>query len=295
MSGARPIFADIDSDSQNVTAATIAPLISTKTKAIIAVHLAGWPCDMPEIMELAKQHGLAVVEDCAQAIGARVDGRLVGTFGDAACFSFCQDKIISTAGEGGMLVTRDPSLWKTAWEFKDHGKSWDRVYEASHEIGFRWLHSGFGSNWRMTEIQGALGRLQLGKLNDWLSIRRRNAERLYDVLRDLSVLRLPRPAANIVHANYKFYAFVNTALLNDGWTRDLMLAAISAEGIPGLSGSCPEIYREKAFDGHGHAELPVARELGETSIMLLVHPTLAPSDVDDIIVAVRKVCRAASR
>ena len=293
-SGARPVFADVDPDSQNITARTIEEKISKNTRAIIPVHLAGWPCDMPAIMEMAKGHGLRVIEDCAQAHGARVRGQLVGSFGDAAAFSFCQDKIMSTAGEGGMLLTNDAVAWQQAWEFRDHGKSMQRVYADDHPVGFRWLHESFGSNWRMTELQGAIGRLQLDKLDAWVQARRANASRLFDGLCDLPLLRIPLPQAHEVHSYYKFYAFVDPQHLRRDWSRDRMLAEMQVRGIPGLSGSCPEIYREKAFEGFEHAALPIARELGETSIMLMVHPTLTKSDVDKTIDTLRAVCMNAT-
>ena len=292
--GATPVFAEIDRDSQNITARTIEEKITSKTKAIIPVHLAGWPCDMSAIMELAEQHGIKVIEDCAQAHGARIDGKPVGSFGDVAAFSFCQDKIMSTAGEGGMFLADDPGIWQQAWEYKDHGKSWERVHASDHPLGFRWLHESFGSNWRLTEIQGAIGRIQLTKLNDWVKARRANADRLRNGLNDLSVLRIPEPESHEHHAYYKFYAFVRADRLKPGWSRDRILVAMQEEGVPGLSGSCPEIYREKAFAGHGYQVLPIARELGETSIMLMVHPTLAKTDIDKMITIVSKVCSAAT-
>jgi len=292
--GARPVFADVDRDSQNISAKTIEEKITPKTRAILPVHLAGWPCAMSAIVDLAKEHGIRVVEDCAQAHGARINGRPVGSFGDAAAFSFCQDKIMSTAGEGGMMLTNDASAWQQAWEFRDHGKSVSRVFADDHPLGFRWLHESFGSNWRLTEIQGAIGRIQLTKLDGWVKSRRANAARLRDGLSSVPLLRIPEPDAHEHHAYYKFYAFVEPERLKPDWSRDRILAAMQAEGIPGLSGSCPEIYREEAFAGHEYQVLPVARELGETSIMLMVHPTLTESDIDRMITVVRKVCSAAT-
>ena len=292
--GARPVFADVDRDSQNISAKTIQEKISSKTKAILPVHLAGWPCDMPAIIDLAKKHGIRVVEDCAQAHGARINGRPVGSFGDAAAFSFCQDKIMSTAGEGGMMLINDAGAWQQAWEFRDHGKSMSRVFADDHPLGFRWLHESFGSNWRLTEIQGAIGRIQLTKLDTWVEARRANAARLQDGLSNVPLLRIPEPDAHEHHAYYKFYAFVEPERLKPDWSRDRILVAMQAEGIPGLSGSCPEIYREKAFAGHGYHVLPVAQALGETSIMLMVHPTLTTTDIDKMVTVVRKVCSAAT-
>lgn len=293
--GAVPVFADIDRESQNVTVDTLSAQLTSKTRALIVVHLAGWPCDMPAIVAFAREHSLSVIEDCAQAHGARVDTQLAGTFGDVGVFSFCQDKIMSTAGEGGMLITPDEALWTAAWSFKDHGKAWERVHETHSRPGFRWLHEGFGSNYRMTEVQGAIGRIQLRKLDEWVTRRRENAARLMEGLSDVDVLRIPRPSEREYHSFYKFYAFVRRERMRSGWSRDEIIRALEAEGIPGWSGSCPEIYREPAFKEQSQPVLPVARELGETSIMLPVHPTLSDRDVDDIALAVRRVCARASQ
>lgn len=288
INGATPVFADVDPDSQNVTAASMRSQVTSRTRALLVVHLAGWPCDMPSILELAREHGLRVIEDCAQALGARYDDQPVGSFGDIGAFSFCQDKIISTAGEGGMFITDDRALWEAAWSFKDHGKSWSRVHASDHPPGFRWLHESFGSNWRMTEIQGGIGRIQLAKVDEWVRERRRNAARLSERLAPIDALRVPQPSTDEYHAYYKLYAFLKPEHLRSDWSRDRVLEALEAEGIPGLSGSCPEIYNEKAF-GSAREPLPIARELGATSMMFQVHPTLAEADIDDIAAATRKV------
>ncbi|HEY9721593.1 MAG TPA: DegT/DnrJ/EryC1/StrS aminotransferase family protein [Oscillatoriaceae cyanobacterium] len=297
MRGATPVVADVDRDSQNVTAETIAAVLSPRTKAIIAVHLAGWPCDMDPILALADERGIPVIEDCAQAHGATYKGRPVGSMGHVNAFSFCQDKILTTGGEGGLLVTRDQALYEKAWAFKDHGKSYDAVYRREHAPGFRWLHETFGTNWRLTEMQSAIGRRQLAKLPEWTRIRRRNAGILHERLGRIEALRVPQPAADIGHAYYKFYAFVRPERLKDGWDRDRVLAAIAAEGVPAFSGSCSEIYLEKAFtpELRPAERLPVAHELGETSLMFLVHPTLTETDMADVARAVEKVMAVAQR
>jgi dTDP-4-amino-4,6-dideoxygalactose transaminase len=298
MRGAVPVMADVDPVSQNITADTIKAVITPRTKAIIAVHLAGWPCDMDPIMDLAKDHGLKVIEDCAQAHGATYKGRAVGSLGDAAAFSFCQDKIISTGGEGGMLTTNDYSVWEKAWAFKDHGKSYDEVFKGHRPPGFRWLHESFGTNWRLTEVQSGIGRRQLKKILWWRTARRNNAAILTERFSAVPALRVTVPEPDFGHAYYKYYAFVRPERLRKGWDRDRIMAAIIAEGIPCFSGSCSEIYLEKAFEREGlrpGQRLPVARELGETSLMFLVHPTLEQKDMEDICRAVEKVMRAASR
>ena len=295
--GARPVFADVDRDSGNITAQTIAAVLTPRTRAVIVVHLAGWPCDMDPIMELARARGFKVIEDCAQSHGATDKDRITGSIGDIGTFSFCQDKIITTGGEGGMLVTDDPTVWERAWSYKDHGKSYDAVFNRDHPPGFRWLHESFGTNWRMTEMQAAIGRAQLGKLPQWLRARRANAENLLSRLEDVPALRTPVPAADFGHAYYKYYTYIDRSRLASGWTRERVVEAISAEGIPCISGSCSEMYLEKAFQGSDVVpaqRLPVARELGETSLMLMVHPTMKERDIADSAAAVRKVMTTAT-
>ncbi len=277
LQGARPVFADIDPDSGNVTAQTIERVLSPRTRAILLVHLGGWPCEMDDILALAEERGLAVIEDCAQAHGATYKEREVGSFGYAAGFSFCQDKIITTGGEGGLLATDDEEMWSRAWAFKDHGKSFEAVYGRQHPPGFRWLHESFGTNWRMTELQAAIGRLQLRKLPEWSEKRRANAAVLTERLSHVPGLRVPQPPAHVRHAYYRFYARVEVEKLRSGWDRDRIVAEVTQRGIPCFSGSCSELYREKAFSTHGlvpEQPLPVASTFTANSIALLVHPTL---------------------
>ena len=277
LQGARPIFADVDRDSGNVTAETIARVLTPKTRAIVAVHLAGWPCDLDPIMALAEQHGIKVLEDCAQAHGARYKGRQIGSIGHAGAFSFCQDKIITTGGEGGVLLTDDDTLWESAWSYKEHGKTWEAVYTRQHGPGFRWVHDRFGTNWRLTEVQAAIGRLQLRKLDGWIQKRRKHAAIIAERLSSLPALRIPVVPADFYHAQYKFYVYLRPEKLKSGWSRDRLIESLTDKGVPSFSGSCSEIYRERAFDGTGWApieHLPVAQELGQTSLMFLVHPTL---------------------
>jgi dTDP-4-amino-4,6-dideoxygalactose transaminase len=281
--GAKPVFADVDPDSQNITAETVRAVLSPRTRAVIAVHLAGWPCDMEPLAALCRERGLKLIEDCAQAHGATYRGRPVGSLGDVAAFSFCQDKIMTTAGEGGMLVTDDRALWSRAWSYKDHGKSFEAVYERSHPPGFRWLHESFGTNWRLTELQAAIGRVQLRRLPGWLERRRRNAAILTERLETIPALRVTRPPNHAGHAWYKYYVFVRPERLAKGWDRDRLLAAITARGVTCFTGSCSEIYLEKAFAGTGMApaeRLPVARRLGETALMFLIDPTHSDADME---------------
>ena len=290
--GAFPVFVDVDNESQNITSDTIAPKINSKTKAIICVHLAGWSCEMDEIMQLANQHDLYVIEDCAQAHGAKYKGRSVGSIGHIGAWSFCQDKIMTTGGEGGMVTTNSRDLWSTMWSYKDHGKSWEAIYEREHPEGFRWLHESFGTNWRMTEIQSVLGRIQLDLMPEWHRKRLHIANTIWDVAAQLKGLRVPVVPSHIEHAAYKCYVFVEPENLYDDWDRDRIMAEINRRGIPCFSGSCSEVYLEKAFDGTGfrpEKSLPVAKELGETSLMFLVHPTLTEGEIAQTCQALKDV------
>lgn len=304
--GAVPVFADVDRNSGNICAETIAPAITQRTKAIIVVHLAGWPCDMDPIMVLADKHNLKVIEDCAQAHGAKYKDKPVGSIGDVAAWSFCQDKIMTTGGEGGMVTTNHPDLWNAMWSYKDHGKSWEAVYERKHAPGFRWLHEAFGTNWRMIELQAVIGRIQLRRMTDWTNRRSENARKLTDALKPFSrkdgPIRVPHFGCKncqeelcnmgCIHAQYKFYAYVRPQNLRNGWSRDRIIQELNLRGIPCFQGSCSEVYLEKAFDGTGlrpKIRLPVAKELGETSLMFLVHPTLTDGEMMETVLALKEV------
>jgi dTDP-4-amino-4,6-dideoxygalactose transaminase len=297
MRGAMPVVVDVDSVTQNICPHAIRAAITPRTKAIIAVHLAGWPCDMDPIMAIAEEFGLKVIEDCAQAHGATYKGRQVGAIGHAAAFSFCQDKIISTGGEGGMLTTNDEALWERAWAYKDIGRSYDAVYRREHGPGFRWLTDTFGTNWRLTEVQGAIGLLQLGKLDAWRAARQQHAATLTRAFMQIPALRLTVPPPDIEHAYYKYYVFLNPELLQADWSRDRIIAELVAAGVPCFSGACSEIYLEKAFDtvpSKPKTRLPVARELGETSLMFMVHPNLSAEWMAQVCAAVTAVFARAS-
>jgi len=296
--GATPVFADVEPASGNISAETIAKVLSPRTRAVICVHLAGWPCDMDPIMALAAQNDFKVIEDCAQAHGAHYRGRSVGSIGHIGAWSFCQDKIMTTGGEGGMVTTNDESLWRAMWSYKDHGKSYEAVYERQHPPGFRWLHESFGTNWRMLEMQAVIGRIQLRRMSDWTARRTANAEAIWNACRPFAALQVPAVPDGSVHAHYKCYVYVEPGQLASGWTRDRIAEAINAEGVPCYQGSCSEVYLEKAFDDTGwrpEERLPVARGLGETSLMFLVHPTLTEAEIQKTCAAVANVMGRASR
>ena len=289
--GGIPIFADVCLNSQNFRSSNISNLISPKTKAILCVHLAGWPCEMDNIMKIADKHKLFVIEDCAQAHGAKYKGKSVGSIGHIGCWSFCQDKIMTTGGEGGMVTTNSKNLWEMMWAYKDHGKSYNAVYNKKHPDGFRWLHESFGTNWRMTEIQAAIGRIQLQKMDQWTKKRNRNQNAIWKNCRTLNLIRTPEFNAKSwkffhegnIHAAYKCYIFINKDRLKSGWSRDKIIKEITKLGVPCFSGSCSEVYLEKAFTKSKFKpkkRLKSAKELGETSLCFLIHPSLTIKEVD---------------
>lgn len=298
--GATPVFADVDEATGNITPESIAAVLTDKTKAIVCVHLAGWPCDMDGIMALAEQHNLYVIEDCAQAHGTRYKCRSVGSIGHIGAWSFCQDKVMTTGGEGGMVTTNDEQLWRKMWAYKDHGKSYAAVYETEHPPGYRWLHESFGTNWRMTEMQAVLGRIQLTRMPEWTAKRTANAQAILDTcaqweVKDyLSVPKLEESAqfADSTHAYYKLYVYVQPDNLPKEWSRDRIIQEINDLGVPCFSGSASEVYLEKAFDNTGlrpESRLPVAKQLGETSLMFLVHPTLTEDEIKQTVQAIDSV------
>jgi dTDP-4-amino-4,6-dideoxygalactose transaminase len=305
--GATPVFVDVDPESQNITPKSISGGVTERTKAVIAVNLAGWPCDLKNISSVCRQNKIFLIEDCAQAHGAEFQGKKAGSFGDCAVFSFCQDKIMTTGGEGGMLVTDNTKLWKKVWSFKDHGKDYDRTFSENHDPGFRWLVNRFGTNGRMTEMQAAMGRVMLGKLDGWVEKRRTHAEMLTRGFENTPGLRVTVPPPEVYHSYYKYYVFVKEDELQDAWTRDRLIDHFNRAGVPCYTGICPEIYRERAFengpcrlagamkDSVGNAFLPVARQLGETSIMFMVHPTLSRDAVRYVVDQVNQIMKQAVR
>ena len=290
--GANPVFADVELDSQNISRRSIEAVLTPNTKAIICVHLAGWMCDMDPIMQLAEEKGLYVIEDCAQAHGARYKGKSAGSIGHIGAWSFCQDKIMTTGGEGGMVTTNDEALWKKMWSYKDHGKNFDSVYNTQHPPGFRWLHDSFGTNWRMMEMQAVIGRLQLKQMPEWTAKRLENMHKIQSAFANSPYFTVAQPSSDYVHAAYKCYVQVNSDALPEGWSRDRIMAEINALGVPCFSGSCSEVYLEKAFEHtpwRPEQRLHNAQALGESSLMFLVHPTLSEQSMQKTVTAIQTV------
>ena len=290
--GAKPVFADVDRDSGSITAENIEPLITKKTKAISVVHLGGWPAKMHAIKKLAKDYNIKLIEDCSQAHGAFIQDKSVGTFSDVSTWSFCQDKIISTGGEGGMITTSNYKLYDYIWSLKDHGKTLNAIKSIKKDASFKWLHEEIGNNFRLTEMQSAIGRIQISKLTDWQLARESNAKFLFNFLKNIKCIRIPMPNRDIKHAWYKFYVFIKPEMLKSDWNRDRVISEINEEGFPAFSGSCSEIYLEKCFKKYNlnpAKRLPIAKELGETSLMFLVDHTIVRTNLEIYAHVIKKI------
>lgn len=287
--GGTPIFIDVDENSQNITLQNIQKAYTTKTKAVILVHLAGWPCQLSEIVDWCHEHNIYVIEDCAQSHGAKYNNKYAGTFGDINAWSFCQDKIITTGGEGGMVTTDNYQLYKIAWSYKDHGKNYDKVFLTPKPTtpSFRWLHDSIGTNWRMTEMQASIGIDALEHLDEWVNFRRSAAAIFNSVFSELHLVRITLPPDNIYHSYYKYYFFINPNYLKKNCTRDDIISQINNLGIPCFQGTCGEVYKEKAYSYD--LQLPVTKQLTQNSIMLLVDPSYTLDTIKQISLLIKNI------
>lgn len=287
--GITPVFVDVDENSQNITLETIKKAITSNTKAVILVHLAGWPCDLEEICDYCRDNNIYIIEDCAQSHGAKYNGKYVGTFGDINAWSFCQDKIITTGGEGGIVTTNCPFLFKKAWSLKDHGKSYNTCFNKEHSPGFKWLHENIGTNWRMMPIQAVIGFHALDELDEWVNHRRKIANIYNNQLKDVNGIRLTIPnEKSIYHSYYKYYFFIQPDKFKI--SRDEILDLINKEGIFAQIGSCGEVYKEKALEKYApEKDLPVAKKLFETAILLKCDPCISESYASESILKIKNI------
>ncbi len=277
--GATPVFADIDERTYCISPESVAEQITERTKAIVAVHLNGHPADMDALGALAGPHGIAVIEDAAQAHGAIYRGRKVGTIGRVACFSFWEDKIITTGGEGGCVITNDDALAERMRRIRHHG-------EGPHEGERAYYHLELGYNYRMTSMQAATGLVQLGQLDEYLEARRRNAAYLSERLGELDVIEPPFVAEGAVHSYYKYICRLR---LETGIDIGEFVQAVAAEGIP-ISRRYPTpLPQQPVFQGAAAANCPNAERAAGELFTLLVHPTVESGDLDDLVEAMRKV------
>ena len=287
-----PVFADIDLCSQNILPSSIEKKITNKTKAIICVHLAGWPCEMDEINKIAKKRNLVVIEDCSQAHGAKYKDKFVGSLGDIGTFSFCNDKIMNTLGEGGIITTSSKKYWKRIWEYKDHGRDWYKSNLKYNDNKFKWIVNSFGSNYRLTEAQSLVGRIQLRKLNKWIDIRNKNAKEIEKTCFKFNFIRKIKRPKYVKHAFYRYYIFVENNKLDKRWDRDKIISELKKLDVKCFQGSCPEIYLEKPFNKKiykPNKRLVNAKKLGELGIAFLVHPTITKKELLKTCKSIEKV------
>ena len=281
--GLTPIFADIDRYSMNICPKSIEKNISKKTKAIICVHLYGMPCDMKKINKLCTKFKLKVIEDCSQAHGTKISKKYVGSFGDISVFSFCQDKIISTGGEGGMIATNNKKLHNKIWSLKEIGKNKTKYHKVDNSSNnFPYLHDSIGTNARITEIQSCIGNYQLNKLKNYIRRRNLNAMIYYEKLKKCKYLIIPKFSSNITHSYYRYTVIINDKLIK----RSLLMKNLKMEGVECNVGGCPTIYDEKYFKKNfriNKNNFPNTEYLKDKTISFIVDQTVDKKEI-------RKVC-----
>ena len=297
--GLKPIFADID-DNGNLSIEGIKKAYNKSVKAIIVVHLNGLSCDMNPILKFVKKNKIFLIEDCSQAHGAIYKDKKVGSFGNISTWSFCQDKIISTGGEGGMISTNSKKLWLKCWSLKDHGKNFKSVFYKKQKTIFKWLHDDLGSNYRMTEMQAVIGREQLKTLDKQIKKRNLIANLYlnelkdyylkYDILKKPDFVDQKNHSKNnkYIHAFYRLNLFINKSKIN----QNKLIKKINKHKINCGVGSCPEIYREKIFKKlkyHPKKRLSNAKLLGETSIMFPINPNKSLIKIKSEIFIIKKI------
>ncbi len=290
---AKPIFADIEKNSLNIDINSIKKNINRNTKAIICVHLAGYPCDMENILKIAKKNNLKVIEDCSQAHGAMIKNRSVGSFGDISVWSFCNDKIISTGGEGGMIACNNKTIYKKIWSIKDCGRSYDKIRKKTTKVGYRWLYDSIGTNFRMTEMQAAIGILQLKELKSYLKKRNRNANILRNALKKINFIDFQNVDKKLYHAYYRFTILVNKTKIKKGNSRDTILKQLINNKIPATVGVCPELYKEKVFHKFRkkYTDKYYAKEVGKNIICFSVDPSISEKNMQSISNKIKRIMK----
>lgn len=290
---AKPIFADIEKNSLNIDINSIKKNINRNTKAIICVHLAGYPCDMKNILKIAKKNNLKVIEDCSQAHGAMIKNRSVGSFGDISVWSFCNDKIISTGGEGGMIACNNKTIYKKIWSIKDCGRSYDKIRKKTTKVGYRWLYDSIGTNFRMTEMQAAIGIIQLKELKSYLIKRNKNAKILYNALKNINFIEFQNVDKKLYHAYYRFSILINNTKIKKNHSRDTILKQLINNKIPATVGVCPELYKEKVFHKFRkkHFDRYYAKEVGKNIICFSVDPSISEQNMQSISHKIKRIMK----
>ena len=262
LAGAKPVLVDIDEESYNIDVSKIEAAITSRTKAIIPVHLYGQTCDLDPIVKIANKHGLHVIEDACQAHLAEYKGKCVGTFGVAAGFSFYPGKNLGAYGEAGAVVTNDTELFQKLSKLRDHGQS-----EKYH-------HDLWGHNYRMDGIQGAVLEVKLRHLSQWTDARRRNASRYNERLKGIPHLKTP---VEMPYARHVYHLYVIRVADRDGLQKHLQGKGIST----GLHYPVP-LHRQKALQSFGHREgdFPVTERAAKEILSLPMYAELTNEQID---------------
>jgi len=266
--GAKPVFVDSEPYTWNIDPERIEEKMTKNTKAIIPVHLYGHPCDMDRILEIARANGLYVIEDAAEAHGAKYKGKMVGSMGDIACFSFYGNKIITT-GEGGMLLTNDEDIFERAKLLRDHAMSTTK----------RYWHEFIGFNYRFTNVQAAIGLAQLERIDEIIKIKRKNAKLYNSLLKDVEGLTLP-PEMDWAENVFWMYS----VLIEDDFpvVRDELADSLRERGIDTRPFFCP-IHVQPAYSEYNSERFPVAEELARKGINLPSGTTLMREDIQNVV------------
>ncbi len=276
--GAVPIFADVEINSQNISLDSIRQLINKKTKAIICVHIGGWPCDILKLLKICKIYKIKLIEDCSQAHGAKVNNKSVGSFGDFGTWSFCNDKIISTGGEGGMITTNSYKNYQKIWSLKDHGKNIKKYLNIKNNYSFRYIHDSFGSNFRLTEMQSSIGNAQLLYIKERVKLRQRNANQYIKNFKNCKFIITPIIPKNITHSFYRLYLRFNFKFIKKNWNKNKIINKLNKLGFECSEGACSEIYNEKCFRNSKFKvkkSLKNCVELSKSSFALKVDHTIS--------------------
>ena len=280
--GLKPVFADIDRNSMNICPESIIKNISRKTKAIICVHLYGMPCDMNKIKKISKEFNLKIIEDCSQAHGSKIGNKYVGSFSDISVFSYCQDKIISTGGEGGMIATNNKKLNDRIWSLKEIGKNKEKFFKInSLSNDFPYVHDTIGTNARITEIQSCIGNYQLKQLKSYIRARNENAKIFFNKLKNCKHLIIPNHNSQITHSYYRYTVIIS----NEKLSRSILMKNLKKKGVACTVGGCPTIYNEKYFVEKFNVNIknyPNAEYLKNRTLSFLVDQTISKKEINKV-------------
>ncbi len=264
--GARPVFVDIEPDTFNLDVAAVEAAISPKTRAILPVHLFGQPADMPALMELARQHDLLVIEDCAQSFGADIDGRMTGGIGLAGCHSFFPSKNLGAYGDGGMVTTNDDTVAEQVRILRNHGSK------------VRYYHDVIGYNSRLDEMQAAILRVKLKHIDEFNQGRRRAAHAYSEALKD--VVTPPHENGQGTHVYHQY------TLLSD--RRDAIQQALQAADIACAVYYPVPLHQQKVFaEDCAGLRLPVTEEVSRRCLSLPIFPELTDEQITRIVETIR--------